>query len=124
MVQVQLGDSAAGYVAADRPLAADAYARLRAVQPVPWGAFLDFGGFALLSGLLSLGCHVWLEAPVTLSGFDWLLLSLMKGLINPRRRLDQVRQLRPLLCILQHNGLGAMNRLDTQMHLVDGLDCT
>lgn len=35
------------------------------------------GGFALLSGLLSLGCHAWLEAPVTLSGFDWLLLSLM-----------------------------------------------
>ena len=29
--------------------AADAYARLREVQPVPWGAFLDFGGFALLS---------------------------------------------------------------------------
>jgi para-aminobenzoate synthetase component 1 len=28
---------------------AAAYARLRAVQPVPWGAFLDFGGFALLS---------------------------------------------------------------------------
>ncbi|MFN2374980.1 MAG: aminodeoxychorismate synthase component I [Candidatus Binatia bacterium] len=28
---------------------ADAYARLRRVQPVPWGAFLDFGGFALLS---------------------------------------------------------------------------
>jgi len=29
--------------------AVDAYARLREVQPVPWGAFLDFGGFALLS---------------------------------------------------------------------------
>jgi len=29
--------------------AADAYARLREVQPVPWGAFLDLGGFALLS---------------------------------------------------------------------------
>lgn len=28
---------------------AEAYARLRDVQPVPWGAFLDFGGFALLS---------------------------------------------------------------------------
>jgi anthranilate/para-aminobenzoate synthase component I len=28
---------------------ADAYERLRRVQPVPWGAFLDFGGFALLS---------------------------------------------------------------------------
>jgi para-aminobenzoate synthetase component 1 len=26
-----------------------AYERLRRVQPVPWGAFLDFGGFALLS---------------------------------------------------------------------------
>lgn len=29
--------------------AADAYARLREIQPVPWGAFADFGGFALLS---------------------------------------------------------------------------
>jgi aminodeoxychorismate synthase component I len=29
--------------------ASTAYARLREVQPVPWGAFLDFGGFALLS---------------------------------------------------------------------------
>ncbi len=29
--------------------AASAYARVREVQPVPWGAFLDFGGFALLS---------------------------------------------------------------------------
>lgn len=28
---------------------AEAYARLRSVQPVPWGAFLDLGGFALLS---------------------------------------------------------------------------
>lgn len=28
---------------------AAAYARLRQVQPVPWGAYLDFGGFALLS---------------------------------------------------------------------------
>ena len=28
---------------------AEAYARLRDVQPVPWGAFLNFGGFALLS---------------------------------------------------------------------------
>jgi para-aminobenzoate synthetase component 1 len=28
---------------------AEAYARFRDVQPVPWGAFLDFGGFALLS---------------------------------------------------------------------------
>jgi para-aminobenzoate synthetase component 1 len=29
--------------------ACEAYARLREVQPVPYGAFLDFGGFALLS---------------------------------------------------------------------------
>jgi para-aminobenzoate synthetase component 1 len=29
--------------------AAEAYSRLRQVQPVPWGAFLDLGGFALLS---------------------------------------------------------------------------
>ena len=29
--------------------AAEAYARLREVQPVPWGAFLDLGGFSLLS---------------------------------------------------------------------------
>jgi aminodeoxychorismate synthase component I len=32
-----------------RESASGAYARLREVQPVPWGAFLDFGGFALLS---------------------------------------------------------------------------
>ena len=29
--------------------AAAAYEKLRRVQPVPWGSFLDFGGFALLS---------------------------------------------------------------------------
>jgi len=29
--------------------AAQTYGALRAVQPVPWGAFLDYGGFALLS---------------------------------------------------------------------------
>lgn len=43
--------------------AADAYARLREVQPVPYGAFLDFGGFALLSNspecfLVRAGDHI------------------------------------------------------------------
>jgi drug/metabolite transporter (DMT)-like permease len=35
------------------------------------------GGFAAVSGVLSLLCHVWLESPVNLSGHDWLLMSLM-----------------------------------------------
>ena len=35
------------------------------------------GGFAAVSGVLSLLCHVLLESPVNLSGNDWLLMSLM-----------------------------------------------
>ena len=35
------------------------------------------GLFGLVSGLLSLLCHVLLEAPVTLQAQDWLLLTLM-----------------------------------------------
>lgn len=35
------------------------------------------GLFGLVSGLLSLACHALLEPPVTLSGSDWLLISLM-----------------------------------------------
>lgn len=33
------------------------------------------GGFAAVSGLLSLACHLWLEPSVALSGRDWLLLT-------------------------------------------------
>jgi drug/metabolite transporter (DMT)-like permease len=35
------------------------------------------GSFAALSGALSLGCHVWLEPAVTLSGRDWALMVVM-----------------------------------------------
>jgi len=35
------------------------------------------GSFALVSGVLSLLCHVWLEPAVTLSAHDWLLLGLI-----------------------------------------------
>jgi drug/metabolite transporter (DMT)-like permease len=35
------------------------------------------GGFALISGLLSLLCHTWLEPAVALSGRDWLLIIVM-----------------------------------------------
>lgn len=46
----------------------------RRVTPFPTAAI---GGFALLSGLLSLACHAMLETAVTLSASDWLLLTLM-----------------------------------------------
>ena len=46
----------------------------RRVTPFPTAAI---GGFALLSGLLSLACHAMLETAVTLSSSDWLLLTLM-----------------------------------------------
>jgi aminodeoxychorismate synthase component I len=55
--------------------AADAYARLREVQPVPYGAFLDFGGFALLSNSP--------ECFLTRSG-DRVLTRPIKG-TRPRR---------------------------------------
>jgi drug/metabolite transporter (DMT)-like permease len=35
------------------------------------------GGFAAVSGLLALACHVWLEASVTLTSTDLLLLALL-----------------------------------------------
>lgn len=35
------------------------------------------GGFALVSGLLSLLCHGLMESPVALSGRDWVLIGLM-----------------------------------------------
>lgn len=44
------------------------------VAPFPTAAI---GGFALVSGLLSLLCHVALEPPVNLNGRDWLLIVLM-----------------------------------------------
>lgn len=44
------------------------------VAPFPTAAV---GSFALVSGLLSLLCHVLLEPPTTLNGRDWLLIVLM-----------------------------------------------
>ena len=44
------------------------------VTPFPTAAI---GLFALVSGLLSLACHVWLEPAVTLSAQDGLWLLLM-----------------------------------------------
>ena len=35
------------------------------------------GGFALVSGLLSLLCHGLMESPVALSARDWVLIGLM-----------------------------------------------
>ncbi|MDP2262080.1 MAG: DMT family transporter [Hydrogenophaga sp.] len=35
------------------------------------------GSFALVSGLLALLCHAWLEAAVTLSASDWALIALL-----------------------------------------------
>ena len=35
------------------------------------------GGFAAVSGLLALACHVWLESPVTLANQDLMLLALL-----------------------------------------------
>lgn len=35
------------------------------------------GLFGLVSGVLSLLCHVFLEAPVALRGRDWVLIALM-----------------------------------------------
>lgn len=44
------------------------------VAPFPTAAV---GSFALVSGLLSLGCHVWLEPATTLSSHDLLLVGAM-----------------------------------------------
>ncbi len=45
-------------------------------QRVPAFATAAIGLFALVSGLLALACHWLLEAPVTISAKDWLLLAL------------------------------------------------
>ena len=44
------------------------------VKPFPTSAI---GTFALVSGLLALLCHVWLEPAVALSGTDWALIGLL-----------------------------------------------
>jgi len=44
------------------------------VAPFPTAAI---GSFALVSGVLSLLCHVWMEPAVTLSARDWTLLALI-----------------------------------------------
>jgi drug/metabolite transporter (DMT)-like permease len=44
------------------------------VKPFPTSAI---GTFALVSGLLALLCHVWMEPAVTLSGTDWALIGLL-----------------------------------------------
>jgi drug/metabolite transporter (DMT)-like permease len=44
------------------------------VKPFPTSAI---GTFALVSGLLALLCHVWMEPAVTLSGNDWALIGLL-----------------------------------------------
>jgi drug/metabolite transporter (DMT)-like permease len=46
----------------------------RRVPPFPSAAI---GLFGLVSGLLSLGCHALLEAPVALSSTDWVLVLAM-----------------------------------------------
>jgi drug/metabolite transporter (DMT)-like permease len=44
------------------------------VKPFPTSAI---GTFALVSGVLALLCHVWLEPAVSLSGTDWALIALL-----------------------------------------------
>lgn len=46
----------------------------RRVQAFPTAAI---GLFGLVSGLLALACHAWLEPPVQLSAHDWLLVAVM-----------------------------------------------
>ena len=46
-------------------------------QRVPLFPTAAIGGFALISGLLSLFCHAWLEPAITLSAFDWMLVVAM-----------------------------------------------
>jgi drug/metabolite transporter (DMT)-like permease len=46
----------------------------RRVAPFPTAAI---GLFGLVSGLLSLACHLLLEPPATLAGRDWLLIAVM-----------------------------------------------
>ena len=44
------------------------------VKPFPTSAI---GTFALVSGVLALLCHAWLEPAVSLSGTDWALIGLL-----------------------------------------------
>jgi drug/metabolite transporter (DMT)-like permease len=44
------------------------------VKPFPTSAI---GSFALVSGVLALLCHAWLEPAVSLSGTDWALIALI-----------------------------------------------
>lgn len=44
------------------------------VKPFPTAAI---GGFALISGLLALLCHVWLEPSTALSATDWVVIALI-----------------------------------------------
>ena len=44
------------------------------VKPFPTAAI---GGFALISGVLALLCHVWLEPSTDLSGSDWVVIILI-----------------------------------------------
>ncbi len=44
------------------------------VKPFPTSAI---GSFALVSGMLALLCHVWLEPAVSLSSTDWALIALL-----------------------------------------------
>lgn len=44
------------------------------VKPFPTSAI---GSFALVSGVLALLCHAWLEPAVSLSGTDWALIGLL-----------------------------------------------
>lgn len=44
------------------------------VKPFPTSAI---GTFALVSGVLALLCHVWLEPAVSLSGRDWVQIALL-----------------------------------------------
>jgi drug/metabolite transporter (DMT)-like permease len=68
-----LRESASGYAAAAAAAFVWAsYSLLtRRVAPFPTGAV---GLFALLSGLASLACHAWLEAPVALNAQDLALV--------------------------------------------------
>jgi drug/metabolite transporter (DMT)-like permease len=45
-------------------------------QRVPAFPTAAVGLFGLVSGALALACHAWLEAPVSLSASDWLLVAL------------------------------------------------
>jgi drug/metabolite transporter (DMT)-like permease len=46
----------------------------RRVRPFPTSAI---GLFGLVSGLLALACHAWLEAPAQLTGRDWLFIAIV-----------------------------------------------